>query len=105
VEAGVEDRDVRHVREDALRLLDPRESWSVVERGECLELEDLLADDLIDHNGIAEAWAALHDAMADGLDICGVDRLERIQCGRALVRGDQVELEARRAGVDDEDVQ
>jgi hypothetical protein len=43
--------------------------------------------------------------MGHGAEPAGIGRVEIRDARRGLVRADQVELQARRAGVDDEDVQ
>jgi Arc/MetJ family transcription regulator len=52
----------------------------------------------VDHDRVAEARAAVDDAVRDGLGVPAVrERLDRPR----LAAVDEVELDARRAGVDD----
>jgi hypothetical protein len=104
VEAGVEDGDLRELGVGALGLLDPPQGWSVVERRERLEREDLGADVGVDQDRLAEPGPAVDDPVRDGTRPAG-RRLERLDRLRAPVRRNEVELEAGRPGVDDEDVQ
>ena len=59
----------------------------------------------VDHDRLAEARPAVDDAMGDGADLRRLDRLERLDAHRRVVGRDEMELQARRAGVDDEDAQ
>jgi hypothetical protein len=98
VERGVEDGDVRHAGQRALRVLDRGEGGPVVQRRERGEVRDRGLDPVVDDDGIAKAVAAVDDAMTDG-----VRRCERLDRRRAVLAVDDRELQARRARVDDED--
>ena len=96
---GVEHSHVRDVRQDALRLFDRAQRRRVVQRRERLELRDLFANVIVDHDRIAEARTPVHNAVCDRLDMSrdlvpGRDAL-------GLVSLDDVQLQARRARVDD----
>jgi hypothetical protein len=68
------------------------------------ELGELLqpaGDHVIDHGGLSELSSSVHDAVRNGRDVVG-RRLERRDRCRGSVRDDEGELQARRAGVDDE---
>jgi hypothetical protein len=97
VERRVEDRDVGEIRQRALRLLDRVERGRVVQGRERFERRDLGANGVVDHDGLAKARAAVHDSVHDRLDVL----LERVDLSRFLTL-DDVQLQARRAGVDDE---
>ena len=102
VEGGVEDRDVREVREQAPRLGDRGERGRVVERcelGQALQCGD---DRVVEDRRLPETRPAVYDAVRDGRDLARriLERPERL--GR-FVGGDERELQARRAGVDDQD--
>ena len=75
-----------------------------MEGRERLEVGDRPEHGRIDTRGTDERVAAVDDAVGDRVDSFGVDVVKAGDRGRRLVGGDQVELEARRAGVDDEDV-
>jgi hypothetical protein len=98
VEGGVEDGDVRDVWQGALRLLDRSKSRCVVQRSEGRQLGDRPPDVFVEQCRVAEARTAVNDAMADR--VRGLERLDRT---RPVLFIDERELQARRAGVDDED--
>ena len=99
MERRVEHRDVRDVRQRALCGTDRLQRRFVVERRERPELLDRGENGLVDHGRLAEAGAAMDDAMADRagrhivIDVLG------------LAAFDEMTLEARRARVDDENPQ
>jgi hypothetical protein len=95
VERGVEDRDVRDVREFPPRLAQRVERRSVVERRELARRLDRLLDASVDDDGIAQPRPAVDDAVCDRLR-----RRESVDCAR-LIPLDEVQLQARRARVDD----
>jgi hypothetical protein len=95
---------VRRVGDGALRLLDTAECRRVVERRERGELVDRPLDLVVHDHRVTEARAAVYDSMADRVDP-GRDRVERVAFGAFVAGPDDRELEARGAGVDDEDVQ
>ena len=101
VEGGVEDGDVRYVGKRLLGRVDGLERGPVVKRRENGQLSDLLLHVGSEQDGIPEARAAVDDAMADGVDL--PDVCERLDSRTGLVGQNDVELEARRAGVHDED--
>jgi hypothetical protein len=102
MEAGVEDGDMRHGRQDAARLGDAIDGGTVVERRELDELLESSLQGVVDQRRFAEL-PAVHDTVRHGLYAGGrgLERLDRA----TLVAVDDVELEARRAGVDDENRQ
>ena len=57
-------------------------------------------DLVIDQNRLAEARAAVHDAVRNGGDLGG-NGIERVEPAGRTVRIDRRQLQARRAGVDD----
>jgi hypothetical protein len=71
VKRGVEDGDVRKIRERELRLVDCLQGGSIVKRRKRNEVADLATDDLVDHNGIHEARAAVDDTVRNRLDLVG----------------------------------
>ena len=72
-----------------------------MERSELGEQGQLVLDGVVDEHRLAEGGAAVDDAMRDGLHCRTDDVLERRDGRRGLVGGDEVQLQARRAGVDD----
>jgi hypothetical protein len=101
VERRVEDRDVRAIRQERPRLGDRLQGRGVVERSELAELLEPLGDRVVDDRGLSEVRPAVDDAVRDGGDVVGRFRERTDTLGRA-VRRDERELQARRAGVDDE---
>ena len=74
-----------------------------MERRDRTKLADRREDGLVDDGGLDEIWAAVDNPVTDGLDLRRGSSVQRLDCLHALVVEDEVELEARRAGVDDED--
>jgi hypothetical protein len=72
-----------------------------VERRERFELGDLLAHRSVDDSRLAEARAAVDDAVRDRLDEIGFDVCKRLEPRRRPVLGDEVQLQARGARIDD----
>ncbi|HWQ02679.1 MAG TPA: hypothetical protein VN449_11285 [Gaiellaceae bacterium] len=99
MECGVEDRDVGDVRQLALRVLDRRQRRGIVQRRERRQLADRRLDAVVDHGRLDEPRPAVDDAVADR-----TARDERLD-GARLVALDEVQLQARRPRVDDEDFQ
>ena len=99
MERRVEDCDVRHVRQRLARAVDLLERPAVVERCEDRKLLDRTLDGFVDHRRLLEAAPAVDDAVADGV------RRDEALHGTGFVPVDEVKLEARRACVDDQDVQ
>ena len=64
VEAGVEDGDVRDAGERGLRAHDPLDVGGVVQRGERRERPQGRDDVVVDHDGLGEPAAAVHDPVA-----------------------------------------
>ena len=104
VESGIEDGDVRSVGERLACRLDRSQRGRIVQRRKLVDRVEFGEYGLVDQHRRAEAVAAVDDAVADGLDIGRhfLDRRHRL-CVAVFV--DERELEAGRAGVDDEDVQ
>ena len=69
VEGRVEHGDVGHAREDALAGLDAAEVRRVVQRRQRGAFADDVLDLVGDHGRVVELLAAVHDAVADGLDL------------------------------------
>ena len=102
VERRVEDRDMNGFRKQLARLGDRRERGRVVQRRELDERCKLGRNGVVDQRRLCEPFAAVDDAMADGGDLGSVfDRGDR---PRLVVAVDDAQLEARRAGVDDQDI-
>jgi hypothetical protein len=76
------------------------ESGSVVQRRQVRQRGEVLLDRIVDEFGLDEASTAVHDSMADRAGF-GQRLLERLDRPGALVLGDERQLQARRAGVDD----
>jgi hypothetical protein len=101
VKRRVEDSHVRDIRQDPPRLGDRCDRRRVVQRRQLDQLFEPCLQRVVDQRRLAER-APVDDAMRDGIDGgCGFERFDR----PALSSLDRVELEARRAGVDDEDRQ
>jgi hypothetical protein len=85
-----------NIRKRALRRLDCLERRLVVKRRERRQLADRALHLLVEDDRLAETGAAVDDAMTDrvALDRERVDR-------RRFASLDEVQLQARRAGVDD----
>jgi hypothetical protein len=96
MEGRVEHRDVWDVRQDALGFFDRAQRRRVVQRRERLELLDLSFDGSVDQDRLAETLAAVNHAVCDR----GHVLFERVDAAR-LLSLDDVQLQARRAGVDD----
>ena len=105
VETRVEDSDLRHAGKMPLGLLDRRQGRWIVERRKLFELHDLLPHVRVDHDRRAEARPAVDDAVRDRRHLSRFHRLQGIDPHRGVVGRDQIELQARGAGIDDEDVQ
>jgi hypothetical protein len=75
-----------------------------VEGGDQREIGDLVLDLPVDDDRRLEASAAVDDPVSDGADVAA-DIVVRLDPAAALVRRDEVELQAGGAGVDYEDVQ
>src|SRR5262249_13096803 len=98
VKRRVEDRDLRSVRQGAPRRLDRGECRRIVERSEVDGGLQRGAERVGDPPGLGKV-AAVNDP------VCHSIRRDVIADGTRVVAVDEVELEARRAGVDDEDGQ
>jgi xylulose-5-phosphate/fructose-6-phosphate phosphoketolase len=95
VERGVEDRDLRNVRQPFAHPANRVECAPVLQRREHGEPVDLVLDRVVDQLWLVER-AAVHDAMADGV------RGGNLVHSRCLVTVDEVQLEAGRPRVYDE---
>ena len=104
MERRVEDGHLRHGRERLAHLLDRGERRRVLQRRERRELGDRAHDLLVDHDRVETALAAVDDAVPDPGQIGARGGVERVDPLGRLVLADEVELQARRAGVDDQDV-
>jgi hypothetical protein len=103
VEGRVEDGHLGHARKEPLRESESGKSRRVVEGGERLEAGDPGAHVRIDDDGPPEAIAAVDDTVGDGVDRARINVLEHLDGIDRPVLGDQVQLQARRARVDDQD--
>jgi len=73
----------------------------VVERRQLDQLGDPLRDPGIDDNRVAKSRAAVDDPVRDGIGlVAGLG--ERVERNDAVVGRDEAQLQARRAGVDDQ---
>ena len=100
VERRVEDRDVRDVRQRSLRLVDRRAAPARCAAARAPSSAAISATHrFVDHDRLTKARAAVHDSMRDRLDVPG--RSDSTFLDSSPV--DDVQLQARRAGVDDED--
>ena len=68
------------------------------------QLGDRAHDLLVDHDRVETALAAVDDPVPDPGQIGARGGVERVDPLGRLVLADEVELQARRAGVDDQDV-
>ena len=75
MERGVENGDVRQIRQSASRLVQRREGRWVVERGELAQLREGRLDLLVDDDGLAETRTSVHDPVRDCRNL-GRDPLE-----------------------------
>jgi hypothetical protein len=98
MERGVEDGHMRDLGQHLLRAAHLLERASVVERRQNRKLLYRGLDLLVDEHRPIEASAAVHDAVAD----C-VCRDEVVHL-TGFVSVDEVKLEARGAGIDDQDI-
>ena len=104
MEARVEHRDVRDVWQYGLGGLDRAQRRGGMQRGERLDPKDLRAHLTVDHDRLSEPRASVHDTVRHGPD--KPDRRgERVEPLRAAIRPNEMQLQARRPGVDDEHVQ
>jgi hypothetical protein len=103
VKRGVEHGDVRHMRECRTRSCDRINRGTIVQRRQFDELSQASLARVVDHGWVAEV-APVDDSMRDGLDTCR-HRLERFDLQALLVLCNDVQLQARRSRVDDEDGQ
>jgi len=74
-----------------------------VKRRELDRAFELQLDRIVDQDGLPKARAAVDDAVGDSGDSIG-NRLERLDRRRGPVASDGGELQARRAGIDDENL-
>jgi hypothetical protein len=72
-----------------------------VERRQPRERFEALRDGIVDERRLSELRSAVDDAVGDGGDV-GWNRREGVDRLRRAVGRDQRQLQARRAGVDDE---
>ena len=98
----IEDSNMRNMRKRSTGGVDCLECRRVVKRRECDQLAYLVANILINHDRIAKARAAMDHPMRDRID--SLRRAPRTNRAATLALVlDGVELQARRARVDDED--
>lgn len=102
MEGGVEYGDVRGLRQELARLRDCLERGRVVQRRELDQPLQATLDRVVDRRRLEKLGSAVHDAMADQVDYRRL--IERSDRARTLVLVDHGELQACRAGVDDENV-
>ena len=84
-------RDVRESGQRAPRLVDRRERRRVVQRRELRQRVELALDRVVDHDRLAEARAAVHDPVRDGVDAAGASASDATGVGRVVL------LDRRRA--------
>jgi hypothetical protein len=89
--------DVLNVRKRCLRACERIESRMVVEWSDLGPLLDVRKEPVLDHGGVDHEVAEVHDPVPDG-----VSRDKILDSGRSPLLVDERELQARRAGVDDE---
>jgi hypothetical protein len=102
VKGSVEDGDVEDVRTQTPRILDRRERWAILERRQLGHRRQLVRDRVIDQRRLAKLRAAVRHAVRDRRDLSR-RRFERVERLGGAVGGDERELQARRARVDDQD--
>jgi hypothetical protein len=105
VEGGIEDGNVRAIWQCRPSSLHRLQSRPIVERSQFGDLGQLSDDVVVDEDGLEEARTAVDDAMADDGDVVVTDGVERFDRPSGPLLADERELEAGRAGVDDQDVQ
>jgi hypothetical protein len=98
VEVGVRDGDVRHVGERRLRAPERAQRRQVVERRHLDALLDVVDQRVVDERRLHGEIAEVHDPVTHR-----VGRDEVVDGLGGVVLADERQLEARRAGVDDED--
>ena len=103
MERGIEDCDVRNARKEPSRIGDCFNRRLVVQRRELDKDTEPLFDLVVDPRRLAQL-TPVDDAMRDGVDLCR-NGGERVDGCCVTVGVDEVQLQARRARVDDEDVQ
>jgi hypothetical protein len=96
MEGRIEDGHMWNIRKRALRCLDRLESRLVVKRRERRQLADRALHLLVEDDRLTEAGTTVNDAMTDRLAV-DFERVDR----RRLAPLDEVQLQARRARVDD----
>ena len=101
MERRVEDSDVTQRRERSTRVVDRCDRTAVVQRRQLRQGVQLLLDGGVDDHRRSEAGAAVHDAVRDSEHVVGRIGDGRDRLDRAVARHD-ADLQARRAGVDDE---
>ena len=69
VERRVEDRDVRHVGQRGLRLLDRTQGRRIVKWRQRSQLADRSHHLRVDHDRIAESRSPVHDAVSNGVTL------------------------------------
>jgi hypothetical protein len=102
VEGGVEHRHLRPAGKCGARGVQAVDRRAVVQRRQLRELGQHALHVLVHDDGLAEARAPVHHAMADRGHLGG-QRVQALDRPLLLVLVDDGELQARRAGVDDED--
>ena len=102
MEGRVEDRDVRDTGKEALRLADRGDRGRVVQWGQLGKCPEPALERIVDQSGLAELRTAVDNAVGYRCNVrrCLLQRVERVT---RVIRTDERELQARRAGVDDED--
>ena len=103
VERRVEDGNLRCAGKRARRPVDTREGRCVVERRDGLELCDGDPRRVVDEGGLDEVRAAVDDPMTDGVHLGRANGVERLDVLDLVVLVDETKLQARGAGIDDED--
>ena len=103
VECRIEDGNVWHVRQGTSCLLDRPERGTVVKRRQVAKRIELSGHRIVDQGRVGEPGTTVDDSVDDGDDL-GRDLVDRRHGCRAVGPVHERELQARRAGVDDEDL-
>ena len=101
VERGVEDGDVRNVRQRLPCLPDRVDGRRIVQRCELTQLIERCHHIVVEQRRLDEPQASVNDSMSDARDVAGIaEHRNRV---RDVVSVDDAQLEAGGAGIDDED--
>ncbi len=76
VECGIEDGDLRHLRQVRPRRAICLEIVRIMQRGENAEIVNLLLDLVVDDHGLVESVSSMHNSVTDRVDACDFNLLE-----------------------------